>query len=80
MPPSVSVWHQPALFCPPDLVENRTEPAANRDLAAYALVIELLSFHVKVQEELERFLEDDDDMMKMCLSRRREVRSPRRRL
>jgi hypothetical protein len=29
-----------------------------------------------VREELERFLEDDDDMMKMCLSRRREVRAP----
>lgn len=29
-----------------------------------------------VREELERFLEDDDDMMKMCLSRRREVRPP----
>ena len=27
-----------------------------------------------VREELERFLEDDDDMMKMCLSRRKEVR------
>lgn len=26
-----------------------------------------------VREELERFLEDDDDMMKMCLTRRREV-------
>ena len=29
-----------------------------------------------VREELERFLEDDDDMMKMCLSRRKEVRRP----
>jgi hypothetical protein len=29
-----------------------------------------------VREELERFLEDDDDMMKMCLTRRREVTGP----
>ncbi len=26
-----------------------------------------------VREELERFLEDDDDMAKMCLTRRKEV-------
>lgn len=29
---------------------------------------------MQVREELERFLEDDDDMMKMCLTRRKEVR------
>jgi len=33
----------------------------------------LLSRVTTVREELERFLEDDDDMAKMCLTRRREV-------
>ena len=34
----------------------------------------LLSRVTTVREELERFLEDDDDMAKMCLTRRCEVR------
>lgn len=28
---------------------------------------------VTVREELQRFLEDDDDMMKMCLTRKKEL-------
>ena len=28
-----------------------------------------------VREELQRFLEDDDDMMKMCLTRKKELES-----
>lgn len=35
----------------------------------------LLSRVTTVREELERFLEDDDDMAKMCLTRRKEVRA-----
>ena len=37
----------------------------------------LLSRVTTVREELERFLEDDDDMAKMCLTRRREVSEQR---
>ena len=35
----------------------------------------LLSRVTTVREELERFLEDDDDMAKMCLTRRKEART-----
>lgn len=35
----------------------------------------LLARTTTVREELERFLEDDDDMAKMCLTRRAEVPS-----